>query len=115
MKLEQQVCSLDLAKRLEELRVKQESLFFWENLNGEWGLTIADEATRDVVSAFTVAEVGEMLSKASRKSFEIAYSEVMDLVPADVQSVQMAHNLMTQPDIGTKMLIYLLENKLITL
>ncbi|MEA2240294.1 MAG: hypothetical protein QOC81_5018 [Thermoanaerobaculia bacterium] len=32
MKLEDQVCSLDFAKKLKELRVKQESLFRWQ----EW-------------------------------------------------------------------------------
>ena len=29
MKLEDQVCSLELAKKLKELGVKQDSLFYW--------------------------------------------------------------------------------------
>ncbi len=32
MKIEQQVCSLELAKRLKDLRVKQESLVYWLNI-----------------------------------------------------------------------------------
>jgi hypothetical protein len=30
MKLEQQVCSLELVKKLKEFGVKQESIWFWE-------------------------------------------------------------------------------------
>ena len=31
MKLEEQVCSLELAKELKELGVKQDSMFYWEH------------------------------------------------------------------------------------
>ena len=69
MTLEQQVCSLELAKRLKELGVQQESYFNWIlNANDNW--LVWDDTMRsdyetgrekDAISAFTVAELGEML------------------------------------------------------
>lgn len=64
MKLESQVCSLDLAKRLKELGVKQESCFFWSKYNAieDWELKgCIDTHALENISAFTVAELGEML------------------------------------------------------
>lgn len=66
MKLEDQVCSLELAKKLRELGVKQESQFFWLTYNsGEKELIYrpADGHSDMGYSAFTVAELGEMLPK----------------------------------------------------
>ncbi len=90
MKLETQVIVLELAKRLKELGVKQESLFQWvHHDNGyhpsdpehakewyvhdrSWIANQHDLALRkvsehildeDCISAFTVAELGEMLPK----------------------------------------------------
>src|SRR4051812_36893725 len=66
MKLEQQVCSLELAKRLKELGVKQESLYYW-NIRHIWivlkaiGEPYITRKPEDYASAFTVAELGEML------------------------------------------------------
>jgi len=78
MKLEDQVCSLELAKRLKELGVKQESVFTWyqstraiikENKTlGEekfWTVWWNRNYTRDQYSAFTVAELGEMLPEVA--------------------------------------------------
>jgi hypothetical protein len=78
--LEKQVCSLDLAKRLKELEVKQESLLYWGNYlaNGscrvlprqggslDWsdGWDLKD--WQEIAAAFTVAELGEMLPKEVR-------------------------------------------------
>ena len=67
MKRELQVCRLDLAKRLEELGVKQESLFYWEDRRSNGlGLHLfwdggKNDAMYPTFSAFTVAELGEML------------------------------------------------------
>lgn len=65
MKLEDQVCSLELAKRLKELGVKLESLFYWhywDNRN-TWTLEPAGRYKDEepFFFAFTVAELGAML------------------------------------------------------
>jgi hypothetical protein len=68
MKLEDQVCSLELAKKLKELGVKQESLFWYTCFND--GTTdIHFQYDRKYVppahySAFTVAELGALLPKS---------------------------------------------------
>lgn len=72
MNLNDQVCSLELAKRLKELGIKQESLFFWSKLSIQTEyklelrrhmqtqeLILAD--CTDYISAFTVSELGELL------------------------------------------------------
>jgi hypothetical protein len=81
LKLEDQVCSLDLAKRLKELGVKQESLvYWWDGYQGygydaekKWGprpierTEVSFQAPDRSLfwdknsSAFTVAELGEIL------------------------------------------------------
>jgi len=79
MELEKQVCSLELAKRLKELEVKQSSYFYWCNFALEWTLFHPKKTVGDMsgpsdtwllndlfnrnlaASAFTVAELGELL------------------------------------------------------
>lgn len=67
MRLEQKVSSLELSKRLKILGVKQESEFYWvENKRGValgWNEipVINYLSTEFKTSAFTVAELGEML------------------------------------------------------
>lgn len=70
MKIEDQVCSLELAKKLRELGVTQNSLWYWVKYGDEY-IVISDEkliihggtpANNNVFSAFTVAELGEMLN-----------------------------------------------------
>ena len=77
MELEQQVCSLDLAKKLKELGCKQESYWYWWRPNHtteNWELThlkhtaqfakgnTCVETVRNI-SAFTTSELGEMLPR----------------------------------------------------
>lgn len=66
MKLEDQVVSLELAKKLKSLNVKQESLFYWQAdvSNGE-AIRVSQGHSRSMYeenfSAFTVAELLESL------------------------------------------------------
>lgn len=134
MKLENQVVSLDLAKRLKELGVKQESSFYWilytKKKTGEqvwelnssglrqsnWALLTGirhsgvswKEDWYGQFSAFTVAELGEMLPQD--ESFRIKHT-------TDEWNIWRDDEVFggnTEADARAKMLIYLLENKLVS-
>jgi len=121
MKLENQVVSLDLAKRLKELGVKQESLFWWNRLSDEpngtedWDLrNFQSDLASEVYSAFTVAELGEILPiRARSERWEKWYCTYNphDSANADGARIESA---ITEADARAKMLTYLLENKLTT-
>jgi hypothetical protein len=125
MKLEQQVCSLDLAKRLKELGVKQEGYFVWAKpaelsqpgYTDDYHLIISSTYDYiDSVSAFTVAELGEMLPafigdwvldqiRMTTMEFGLVYRDnhkYLYNVSAD-----------TEADARAKMLIYLTESHII--
>lgn len=146
MTLEQQVCSLDLAKKLKELGVKQESIINWQFFPG-WGeetgkwelrhysdfrLSSSGDSDR-VCSAFTVAELGEMLPHSvnvgtntisywdirQRKwrndgnpLYEIYFDSYLGVPEAPQVRLLRDHS---EADARATMLVYLLENKLITL
>lgn len=65
MKLEDQVCTLEQAKKLRELGITQDSLFYWIDRAGqsrvvfEKNIEFLDQLP--IISAYTVAELGEML------------------------------------------------------
>lgn len=66
--LEQQVTSLELSKKLKELGVKQDSLFYWTPSNAynkyyisDIGYRLTPIPSENEYSAFTVAELGELL------------------------------------------------------
>lgn len=75
MKLEDQVTSLELSKKLKELGVKQDSYFWWDLSNNqlvskkefEWGYDVPIEDIDDMICAFTVAELGGMLPFVIKK------------------------------------------------
>lgn len=131
MKLENQVVSLELAKKLKELGVKQESLYYWNYIVSSsyegnddhatrregWKLEMAhwEDEKAQWCSAFTVAELGEILSKVSGEVFRTAYGEVFNVRGTAVVTPHGVQQLLTNPNLCAKMLIYLLENSLITL
>lgn len=71
MNLEDQVCSLELAKKLKEIGIKQRSMFVWEYYDDQCYAikfipyaVVPNEINKfQWFSAFTVAELGEMLPK----------------------------------------------------
>ncbi len=129
MTLEQQVCSLELAKRLKELGVKQMSQFRWsDEPNGglktfanKWRVAFRPNpfpSDYENYSAFTVAELGEILP---RYIVEKGISYEMKIVRSSVWRIYYGESIYltagpddAEADARAKMLIYLLENKLIT-
>jgi hypothetical protein len=144
MTLEQQVCSLEVAQRLRELRVKQESLCDWCEIDdGDWIVmvrrqkefaTIKEQYGEmdGCISAFTVAELGDMLpldfwvedkryflgidvSGAGSKDWVIGYYHE-GRTPAGFNDTSPDTKTSgTEADARAKMLVYLLENELIKL
>lgn len=142
MKLEDQVCSLELAKKLKELGVGQESLFYWgrdsidigeyrhilvmrfngtlwhfddevAKIQGKHGNNIwfgEIESCNDY-SAYTVAELGELLPMdVLFNSWRMKNGDIRIGNPT-CKGMRFTAN--TEVNARAKMLIYLLENKLI--
>lgn len=123
MKLEQQLVSLELAKKLKELGVKQESYFYWDIHNE---LFVPLDSTLNPYtqcSAFTVAELGEMLPygcwtekmMAGMASYKEGRWRCTDDVNIGSDNKVLKMYADTEADARAKMLIYLVENNLITL
>ena len=133
MKLENQVCSLELARKLKDLGVKQGSAFYvcvqeysqfhleenrhetvqigtliYTDPNGEL------EASGKAIHCYTVAELGEMLPEGSA-SYRRIIEKWSCIPPREMQGIATKTTSDTEADARAKMLIYLLENKLITL
>ena len=130
MKLEDQLTSLELSKKLRELGVKQNSIWWWwdDVLNLAKGLD--SENFVKYYSAFTCAELGEMLPfficvnkiqyelcitvweganimfHTGKKGFNIKYENPLIDRTLTFRTNKKLSNCMA------KMLIYLIENKL---
>ena len=146
MKLENRVCSLESGKKLKELGIKQDSYLYWvgwygystETINMTFSVKSNSEIKqieRDyhiekICSAFTVAELGEMLP---RGFYSIKYVGAPEYIKDKNNKIQwtggyLNHHWMcgkiyetneyeqsanTEADARAKMLIYLIENKII--
>jgi len=84
MKIEDQVCSFELSKQLKELKIKQQSLFYYmEHFDGNKIFPVVTDHDREIFnilvhdvfppslySAFTVAELGEILFQKNYENLE---------------------------------------------
>jgi hypothetical protein len=122
MQLENQVTSLPLAQRLKSLDVVTPSIFFWRGVEGyEVAYSARAENHNEysnAISAFTVAELGEMLQNASSSEDYVqlpSWHKKLRGYASPSTWLGKAVDEKTEADARAKMLIYLLENKLITL
>jgi len=137
MKLQNQVCSLESAKKLKKMGFKQESLWYWikdgyyrkdgyphynwkleteEHWNvadAEWGMCRELKKDKDIefLSAYTVAELGEMLRNAYKKmKGKILYTSSARI---NQLNKRVHETLEREAESRAKILIYLKENKLL--
>ena len=122
MKIEQQVVSLELAKKLKELGVKQESLFGHYRIGELYGIKtdrpIVTNEHSEWWSAFTVSEIGELLPRYIvhgdfTHELKIIRSSVWRFYYGD-KIYLTAGTADNEADARAQMLIYLLENGLMT-
>lgn len=134
MILEDQVCSLEFAKKLKELGVKQKSLFAYLKVKNEWRIVAHSPQLevrsfyvgKNLISAFTVAELGEMLPHSVIRDDEeykitpsaaggglkyIDYTTYEDGVGTYLKGYPITSGK-TEANARAKILIYLIENKL---
>lgn len=148
MYLQNQVCSLELSKRLKELGVLQDSLFYWFQFRNEsssiehWENTYTDlirkgekrkynerDYLKDKIyySAFTAAELGEILphllqaDTASKKNSHLETLKDIDnrwliaYATDEIAPPRICIIEKNEANARARMLIYLLENKLMEL
>lgn len=134
MTLENQVVSLELAQKLKELGVKQESEFRWVPRIDQTYALFSREKLKQYglklsagISAFTVAELGEMLPKqVNFGTHSISYWEWRQRCIGDQWEAYFdsyigvpekpSHKYFrerTEANARAKMLIYLIENNLV--
>ena len=122
MELSEQCVSLELAKRLKELGVKESSLFYWigkKNVDiAVFGIMFIHEFANledgtldqyEFYSAFTVAELGEMLPDSAASGKDILGGWFCRAVPKDDWIV---FDKDTEANCRAKMLVHLVEKKL---
>jgi hypothetical protein len=122
MKIEDQVCSIELSKKLKKIGIPQESLLYhydepYEDGTSDWVITDWSdyETTYDTkgetYSAFSVAELGQLIPR----SFHSGNSEGNDWICHFYQlnpSKVHASWANSEANARAKMIIYLVENNL---
>lgn len=128
MNLESQVTSLELSKKLKELGVKQESLFYWINYDEQYclqyvndaiGLCILKDIYKELYSAFTASELLESLPTHIKGcNLQIIKGNRILREKPEFCCRYYDINIISEPDENlsnscAKMRIHLIENKLI--
>jgi len=127
MIIEDQACSFELAKRLKELGVKQESHFYWSAPIDDYpsisclGDDLTKYHTKDecYFSAFTVAEMGKMIpNDLTLTSIRTKSYDGMIILECYIPSVEKIPDYkktegQTEADARAKMLIHLIEQGVI--
>lgn len=144
MELKNQVTSLKLSKRLRKLGVKQESLFYWFKCNYQgkhdfelqftykngnlvlgkdsafsYGHVFGRSLKKNIFSAFTCAELGEMLPDEWQVRWHNGWGIVErfgNILPDDWYDDWIFKGMKRNQETNAraKMLIYLRENKLVS-
>lgn len=127
MTLQDQCVSLDLAKQLKELGFKQESLFWWFESNDKKDTLLCFDAKlpneysydfKKSCSAYTVAELGEILPQISCLSWRESIGNESGIsnrwiCREDNLTEDHCEYATTEADARAKMLIYLKTNNLL--
>ncbi len=116
MQLEQQLTNLEYSQKLKELGVKQESIWYWTDLPEDDGKTwvLQREGLWNkglMFSAFTVAELGEMLPRG--EYLETFYHSLEIQLTTTIKDTKEVFTADTEANARAKMRIYLIENKLL--
>jgi hypothetical protein len=134
MRIEDQVVSLELAKKLKELGVKQESYFYWVNYNSNkslqfWHIRNSEKLREEVFNNLKDVNYKNPESEFSRLMTEyygrpeffsaLTVSELgekikwkeLHIFGSPDEFDDMLTNEITQADFYAKVLIYILENK----
>ncbi len=121
--MEKYCCSLELAKKLKELGVKQESEFYWFKPNFGGGFELITKEVKnkisysEVYSAFIVGELGEIVLKPSNIEWKVFWNKNRCMIyPAGTLGFTMELSTFvadTEVNARAKMWIYLIESELI--
>ena len=125
MKLQEQCVSLDLAKKMKELGFEQESMFKWhdcsdcydcneEDHTNHWEISLTKDIMVKGISAYTVAELGEMLpwDITIHRDINLGWHIVFQADGLTEKDMIFSEDI-SEADARAKMLCYLKENKLI--
>lgn len=118
MKIENQVCSLKQAKHLKAFGIIQRSYFNYYRINTFEQYSLGSGESGFWYSAFTVAELGVMLPASAYTVYQplnnksYSFLDAEDLTSCD--NVRLFSIHATEAEARAAMLIYLLENNIIT-